>query len=125
MKEKQLTVVKNKARQDMPSSSATALSSSAAASRAAVKKMAVVLALDSDSEEEGEPMEARRKERKAMQAVAVPSSSIAAPRAAATKMCDHCFEGGARTCRLWLRSGVNHNEVSGSSSTHGQIMHTL
>ena len=105
----------------MPSSSATALSSSAAASRAAVKKMAVVLALDSDSEEEGEPMEARRKERKATQAMATVmlSSLAAAPRAAGTKMCDHCFEGGARMCRLWLHDGVKCGEVGGSSSTHG------
>ena len=41
--------------------------------------------VDSDSEEEGEPMQARRKERKAMQAAAVAPSSLAAmPRAAAT-----------------------------------------
>ena len=111
MKEKQLAAVKKKARQDMPSFSATV-------SRAAVKKPAVVLAVDSDSEEEGEPMEARRKERKAMQAVA-------APRAVSTKMCDHCLEGGARTCRLWLRGGINYGKVGGSSSTHGQVMHTL
>ena len=113
-------MAKKKARQDMPSCSAMA-------SRAAVKKLVVVLAVGSDSEEEGEPMEARRKERKATQAVAAvaPSSSIAVLRAAATKMCDHCFEGGARTCRLWLRSGVNYDEVGGSSSTHGQVMHTL
>ena len=118
-------MVKKKARQDMTSSSAVAPSSSVAASRAAVKEPAVVLTVDSDSKEEGEPMEARRKERKAMQAVAVPSSSIAAPRAAATKMCDHCFEGGAGTCRLWLRGGVNCGEVGSSSSTHGQVMHSL
>jgi len=83
--------------------------------------------VDSDSEEKGEPVEVRRKERKATQAAATaaPSSSATALRAAATKMCDHCFEGGARTCRLWLCGGVNYGEVSGSSSTHGQVMHTL
>ena len=43
----------------------------------------------------------------------------------ATKMYDHCFEGGARTCHLWLRSGINCGKVSGSSSTHGQVIHTL
>ena len=119
MKEKQLAVMKKNARLDMPTSSAMT-------SRAAGKKPAVVLAVDSDSEEEGEPMEARRKERKAMQAVAVaPSFSALVLRAAATKMCDHCFEGGDRTCRLWLRGGVNGAEVGGSSSTHGQVMHTL
>ena len=47
--------MKKKARQDMPSSLAVA-------SRAMVRKSAVVIAVDSDSEEEGEPMEARRKE---------------------------------------------------------------
>ena len=106
--------VKKNARLDMPSSSAVAL-------RAAGKKPAMVLMVDSDSKEEGEPMEARRKERKAMQAaaVAVPSSSAAVPRATATKMCDHCLEEGSRTCRLWLRGGVNYGEVGGSSSTHG------
>ena len=83
--------------------------------------------VDSDSEEEGETMEARRKERKAMQtaATATPSSAATAPRAAATKMHVHCLEGGARVCRLWLRGGVNYGNVSGSSSTHGQVMHTL
>ena len=87
----------------------------------------VVLVVDSDSEEEGEPMQARRKERKAMQtaATAKPSSLAAAPRTATTKMCDHCLERGARVCRLWLRGGVNYGNVSGSSSTHGQVMHTL
>ena len=112
--------MKKNARLDMPSSLAVA-------SRAAGKKPVVVLVVDLDSGEEGEPMEARRKERKATQAVAAvaPSSSIAVLRAAATKMCDHCFEGGARTCRLWLCGGVNYGEVSGSSSTHGQVMHTL
>ena len=119
--------MKKKARQDMPSSLAAAPSSSAVASRAAVKKPAVVLAVDSDSDEEGEPVEARRKERKATQAVveAAPSSSAVAPRAATTKMCDHCFEGGGRTCHLWLHGGVNCGEVDGSSSTHGKVMHTL
>ena len=115
MKEKQLAAKKKNARQDMPSSSA-------AASRVAVKKPAVVLVVDSDSEEEGKPVEARRKERKAMQVAeaAAPSSSTAAPRAMATKICDHCFEGGARTCHLWLHGGVNCGEVDSSSSTHGR-----
>ncbi|CAD6263990.1 unnamed protein product [Miscanthus lutarioriparius] len=54
--------------------------------------------------------------------VTTPSSSVAAPRAAATKMYVHCFEGGARTCRLWLRDSVNCDEVGGSSSTHGQVV---
>ena len=114
MKEKQLAAVKKNARLDMPSSSVVA-------SRVAGKKPAVVLTVDSDREEKGEPMEARRKERKATQAVAAvaPSSSIAVLRAAATKMCDHCLEEGSRTCRLWLRGGVNYGEVGGSSSTHG------
>jgi len=121
MKEKQLAAVKKKARQDMPSSSATVPSSLVAALRAAVKKPVVVLTVDSDSDEEGEPIEARRKQRKAMQAVvaAAPSSSTVALRAAATKMCDHCFEGGARMCCLWLHGGVNCGKVGSSRSTHG------
>jgi hypothetical protein len=53
---------------------------------------------------------ARRKEKKALPA---------------TKMCYHCFKGGARTCCLWLRAKVNCAKVGDSSSTHGQVMHTL